>query len=136
MTFRRNAVNVEEPLYYPKTLIMDTRAAMAQFEHDTLGVGLTHKNTLEIVTQIMDLFLNDSPDCLARLSTLPRFDRLYNPSLTQDSSKEAAVKRAVQTLGESLYAWLYNHGAFAGEEFPYFFNQLLGKDIVLSHFPY
>lgn len=119
----------------PDTLIVPTGDLINQFIGDTHG-KVWQQDLNEILTEIVQVLLNESDGNLAALEGLPQVNRMLNTDFEIDAEYYALVNKAAIALGTGLYRRLKEMGAYVDETFSYFFDQFLGDDLVLRLLPY
>lgn len=116
-----------------KYLIVPTEEMVRQFHQEIGGTDVLMAMDLqEIITQIVEAMLNHPQEFLHyQLPLLPNEDRL----LDSNRIERLRLQKAVYLLGAALYEQLLQIGAIDLEGgLPYFFDRLIGCDIMLQRF--
>ncbi len=114
---------------WPQQIIIPTDDLLARF-YTKLGTRPEQKDIEEILTQIICVLLNEDHDVEKELLALPDFNRIVS------AGNLPGLKMAVAELALSVRNRLIEFGVYKDETFPYFFDQLLDRDILLCHLPY
>lgn len=120
----------------PQRIILPTSDLVEQFEA-AVGPEIHQRDITAILGVVIQsvLFEEDNSD-LERMVHLPDFHRMHSAVFFKDPSKIETVKRAAWNLSAAIYERLKSFGAYRRGEFPYIFDCLLGKDIVLQFLVY
>ncbi|MNU19659.1 hypothetical protein D3C71_78920 [compost metagenome] len=122
---------MQETNVKPKTIILPTEDLIDQLHRRLGGEKLPKKDLDEILTQVVCVLLNaEGPVQDAHLQALPDFNRIVSTEMF------AALKPAVGELAVAVRDRLMEFGADCDGGFPYFFDSLLDRDVVLTHLPY
>lgn len=121
----------------PRKIIVACSPAMQTFYHDTRYLRLPRLVVQEIVIQIFDTFLNNTPQCEERLQNLPNFERLDEfIDLGRDPLARATLRAAVVKLGLWIHEYIKSLDGYATGDFPYMFDKMIGDDVALTRCPY
>lgn len=119
---------------YPRQFILPTEDLLTAFFHSIGGEVLPQSDINELLTQIVCVLLNADEQVErqidAKLAQLPDLNRIVSTQVF------ASIKTAVPELAFAIKRRLAEFGAFQNDDFPYFFDRVLGRDIVLTHLPY
>jgi len=115
---------------YPAQLIIPTDDLIQEFFQRLGGEVLPKKDVDEILTQVICVLLNAEGTVDAQLQALPDFNRIVSTEIF------AALKPAVGELAVAIRDRLVEFGADCDAGFPYFFDRMLDRDVMLSHLPY
>lgn len=118
----------------PDYLIIPAEEPVRAFLEELGGPNaITRMDMQEILTQIVEVLLNDDEFSERELLKLPNEDRL----LDANRIEQARLKQAVYHLGRYLRELLLSYGAYTPEYgFPYIFHSLIGCDIKLQRLSY
>lgn len=113
----------------PDRLIIPTDDLIANFLQKIDG-SIPSKDLDEILTQIVCVLLNAEGTVEAQLRALPDFNRIVTTQAL------AGLQNAVGELAVAMRDRLMEFGADCDAGFPYFFDGLLYRDVMLTHLPY
>jgi hypothetical protein len=114
----------------PTKMILPTEDLLMDFFKAIGGEILPKQDVEEILTQIVCVLLNSDENTEVKLQSLPDFNRIVSTQLF------ASIKPAVPELALAIRNRLVEYGAYKDADFPYFFDGLLGRDVLLSYLPY
>lgn len=130
-------------VHYPRRLILELWDLWGQFVADTHGLPIHFNDRHEIVTQILEVFIDFGTNGEARLQALPDPNRIVDPIYQNRGSVQfLRLQAAVQRLAQGIHARLQEIGglrsgaAGSGYGFPYYVYQFLGDDVILDYLPY
>jgi len=119
---------------HPQTIIVESADLIDQLHRRIGNEKLPKKDLNEILTQVVCVLLNHDVEAGEQLDEklleLPDFNRMTSAAMF------SSLKPATTELATALRARLAEYGIYNNEEFPYFFDSLLDRDIVLTHLPY
>jgi len=115
---------------FPATLIIPTDDLILEFFQRLGGEVLPKKDVDEILTQVICVLLNADGTVEAQLAALPDFNRIVSTEMF------AGLKPAVAELAVAIRNRLVEFGADCDAGFPYFFDRLIDRDVMLTHLPY
>ena len=115
----------------PPVIILDTNRFVSEFLKGTKGV-VTEGNLREIVTQIVQLMLNEPLPYDDLFRTLPDFNRMT----VIPSESIVVVKECTERLAQSIFVSLSSFKAFNNGTLDYFFDRFIGRDLVLHRLPH
>lgn len=121
--------------YAPKSIIIDSQDLVAEFRFQICSV-VSDRDFKEVITQVIQMLLNEENGCLDAMNRLPEFNRMTDDAYSEDSQLVERIQKSTSEFGYALYQRLRSLGVYHGNTLPYFFDQLLGNDLVLSHLPY
>lgn len=117
----------------PQTLILPTAELLTAFFREIGGEHVLVASDLrEVLAQIVQVLLNEGSELSVDLYTLPDYDRLIDGHRIESP----VLTQAIQRLAVAIRQQLLDLSAYTEEGFPYFFDRLLGHDLVLRVLPY
>lgn len=135
-----NTANSER---YSQRLILEMGDLWQYFVNEVQGLPIHFNDRREIITQILDIFIDFGMNGPARLERLPDTNRIVDTVYQDPASNEyQRLHVAVQHLARGIHARLEQIGgirlgaAGSGLGFPYYVQQFLGDDVVLDHLPF
>lgn len=119
----------------PKHIILPTEDIVQAF-HVRTGNQVMNADLKEIITEILTIFLNHKIDNIQALNSLPQIDRMKDRRFVTDAVFNEQVKSATIEMGYALHNRLVQLGVYHLGTFSYFYDDLLGSDLLLSYFPF
>lgn len=119
----------------PLRLIIPTADLLAQFHVETNN-QVMNSDLVEIVTEIIGVFLNNTIDNVDALNGLPQLDRMTDSRFATNDKFEEMVRKATINLGFGLHRRMKEYGVYYQGVFSYFYDEMIGSDLVLYNFPY
>lgn len=117
---------------YPRTLILPTTELLTAFISEIGGPHvLATVDLREILTQVLDLFLDEDPAQGPAWDSVPKYERLVEGHRIESAQFSESVRRFAAALRQQLL----DIGAYTLEGVPFYFKQLIGYDIALEAFP-
>ena len=123
------------PASVPNTIILPGEDLVADFTSLT-GGRVSQSDLHEIVTQIVQVLLNEENGDLEALSPLPDFNRMRDATLQQDAEYAERVRTATLDMGLAMHKRLREVGAYVDNDFSYFFGGFVGYDFIFHNIPY
>jgi hypothetical protein len=121
---------------YPKYLIVGTREIVTAYQATVSGL-VSNDDITEIMTQVVQKIINyDYFEDDQYKPTFPDFSRLIHKEFLNNSYNTGIVTQATEKLLVELYTELEFLKTFQNKDFPYFFYQFVGKDILLQQLPF
>lgn len=118
----------------PEILIVDAADIVGCYWYDVCG-SVSRRDFIELITQVFCVFLNDEEGGLEGLHGLPQFNRMLDDDYLLNPKTAESIQAATLTFAHALHTRLRDLGIYQGNTFSYFFQQLIGDDLVLSHAP-
>lgn len=118
-----------------QTIIVDAADLITAFQ-EHVPVPFSDRDLAELITQIIVVLLNEEHGEIDGLNGLPHFDRLRDVKHAMNPHTRWQIQSATGILAVALYKRLHSLGIYHDNIFSYFFDRMLGNDIVISHFPY
>jgi hypothetical protein len=122
-------------LKFPDTLIIGTEDIIEGYLARTAN-EIKNADLAEIVTQVIQLLLNEESEVCPFTYCFPDFKRLINKSFLVDTETNREITEQTLHLVSLLGERLKENGVYCDNTMPYFFDSFLGKDIILKHLPY
>lgn len=115
----------------PAIIVLDMGASVKTFMDNTMLI-VSESNLREIVTQIVQVMLNEPSPYDDLFRQLPDFNRM-----TQIPTDAIPFVRAnTFTLANDIYHRLVAYQAFSDSTLDYFFDTFLDSDLVLHRLPH
>jgi hypothetical protein len=119
----------------PGTVILEAQDIVMQFRKE-VSQYLQEADIREVLTQVFQGYLNQEDNDTSIFNELPEFNRMLPNRLLTESHVIISIRVSTQTLIRSIGQRLKEKGMYLNNSFSYFFEQLLGNDIVLCHLPH
>lgn len=119
----------------PATIILPAQDILFTFRHET-DYGVSIMDMKEILTQIFTLLVNQPIHAVEGIHGLPQVDRMTDQRFHTDEAFREKVRKATSNMGFALYRRLREYGAYYQGYFSYFFDGLVGWDLILTNLPY
>jgi hypothetical protein len=116
-------------LKYPLKLILPTDDLVVAFLQDMRPMEPCQSDVLEVMMQIIFALMNDQWSDEELL-------KVFDANRIVDQQMTPAMRRCVPDLALSIRDRLRELNAYEGKSFPFFFDRLLGKDVILTLLPY
>ena len=118
------------PESYPDRLILDIADLLEDFRLAIGGEYLPKEDLAEIIAQVVCKLMNAEDPRSIELTDLPDFNRIVSKEVF------SSVPAAIPDLAEALRKRMRDIGALSTPSFNYYFDHMVGHDVVLSYIPY
>jgi hypothetical protein len=119
----------------PSTLIIDSADLVKELRFQICSC-VSERDMIEIITQVICTLLNEENNYVDSINNLPQFNRMRDDDYSDTNQNLGKIRKVTSEFGIKLQHRLQILGAYRGKTLPYFFDKLLGNDLVLSHLPY
>lgn len=121
---------------WPGQVIIDGRDFMQQVALRLQPFQLSERDRQEVITQLLDFFLNHDVKSVADLAQFEvRFHLMSSPTLRNPATMHQ-FSQVMEELVQLLYAQLGSLRILVNGQFPYIFERFIGSDILVSHIPF
>jgi hypothetical protein len=122
---------------YPNTVIVGVADIIDKFNNSVFGL-ICDDDLAELMTQIIQLLLNNNQEIVDYNVPFPDFTRFKNTEFLKEENTYLNISYAILILHLEINNRLIDSGVYFNDEdeFDYFFDRFIGKDIVLKCLPY
>lgn len=119
----------------PDIIVLDTSKIVNDFIIKTKKI-ITKEDVIEIITQILDVLIDNRVNKHNLPNNIIDNKRLIGASLITNNDINSVLNEAALELFKAIVVILENNGICENNSINYYFDKLIGKDIVLKRFDF